>query len=272
VDNESLYRLTSIARPLEPIYPTNKAVLLLMPAAGILAATIAVLRGGSTLDIFSVGLSAVGAVFGAWALGRELAPDYNAAAFIGMALAFVVALVVPSPSLLLVFLTLFLVRIVNRTVGLPAQVSDSVAVTLLVAWAVYSLENPLLGLVAGAAFGLDALLANPQRRQLGFAAVCLVVSTGWIGQHGVVITHTTTLTVLTKWLVAIVSVGFFVAVFRTSAPRSASDATGELLTRQRVQAGMLIGWLVAVLSLGSGVYTAGFVWAAIAGVPLGRWR
>ena len=275
MDNEFLYRLTSIARPLEPKYPTNKAVLLLMPVAGIVGAAVSVLRGGDTLSVFSAGLTAVGAVFGAWALGCELAPDHNVAAFIGMALALVVVLVVESPSLLLVFVELFLVRIVNRTVGLPARVSDSVAVTVLVAWAVYSLESPLLGLVAAAAFGLDAALPHPQRRQVGFAAVCLAVSAGWVWCDGVVATDPSTLAAPIRWLAGIVSIGFFLAILRTPEPRSVGDATGELLTRRRVQAGMLIGWLVAIQSLPSGsqgVESAGLVWAALAGIPVGRWR
>ena len=176
MDNASLYRLTSIARPLEPEYPTNKAVLLLMPLAGLVAAVVATWRGGDATDIASAGLTAVGAVFGTWALGRELAPDYNAAAFVGMALAFAMVLVVETPSLLLVFLTLFLVRIVNRTVGLPARLSDSAVVLLLVAWAVYSLENPLLGVLGAVAFGFDAVLRDPRKRQIGFAAASLALA------------------------------------------------------------------------------------------------
>lgn len=275
MDHESLYRLTSIARPLEPKYATNKAVLLLMPVAGMVGAAVTGLRGESVLDIFSAGFTAVLAVFGSWALGRELAPDYNTAAFVGMALAFVVFLIIPSPSLVLVFLALFLVRIVNRTVGIPARVSDSVAVTLLVAWAVYSLENPLLGLVGAAAFALDAALSNPQRHQIAFAVACLVVSAGWVWQHGLLVADPTALTAPIKWLAAIVSIGFFVALFRTQEPRSLGDATGEQLTRQRVQACMLIGWLIALQSLSSGtqgVEATGLVWATLAGVPLGRWR
>ena len=275
VDNTSLYRLTSIARPLEPKYTTNKAVLLLMPAAGIVAAVVAVWRGGDNIEAVSTGLTAVAAVFGTWALGRELAPDHNAAAFIGMALALNMTLVWEEPSLALIFLALFLVRIVNRTVGLPARLSDSVAVLSLVAWAVYSLENPLLGALGALAFGFDAVLPDPQRHQIGFAAAGLAVAAIGAWRYGLSVTNPTTLPTGMKWFVAIVSIGFLIEMLRTREPGSRGDATGKPLTRQRVQAGMLIGWLVAVQSLGSGtqgVYAAGFVWAAIAGVPLGRWK
>ena len=116
INRDGIYKITSIGRPLDPSYVTNKAVLLLMPAAGIVAAAASVFRDASGLQIAASALAGVIVVFGTWALARELVPDDNPTAFVSMGLALATLLVVDSPNLLLLFVTLFLVRIVNRSV------------------------------------------------------------------------------------------------------------------------------------------------------------
>ena len=46
-----IYKYTSIGRPLEPEYPTNKAVLILMPLAALLGAVTAWLAGGQAMQV-----------------------------------------------------------------------------------------------------------------------------------------------------------------------------------------------------------------------------
>jgi len=273
VDPAAVYGVTSIGRPLDPNYPTNKAVLFLMPAAGIVAAAAAVARGAGFGDATGAGLTAIGAVFGSWALGRELAPDYDKAAFVSMALAFAVLFFVESPSLLLLFLALFLVRVVNRSVGLPARISDSVAVSLLTTWAVYSLSNPLLGIAAAVAFLLDAVLARPQRHQIGFAVGCLGVSALWVWGNGFTLHGPISLATVPGSSALLIAVGSLVAITLTRQPQSVGDATGELLSRARVRGGIFVGLLVALSSLAfgaEGIRSAGLVWATLGGILI--WR
>ena len=52
---------------------------------------------------------------------REFAPDNNPAAFVGVVLAYAALLLLGPGAYLLVFTTLFLVRIVNRTTGLAPR-------------------------------------------------------------------------------------------------------------------------------------------------------
>jgi len=83
-----LYRFTSIGRPLDPRYPTNRAVQVLMPIAALVGGGVAWFGGVDAKGIAFAALGGLLVVFGCWALGRELAPDDNPGAFIGMAFAF----------------------------------------------------------------------------------------------------------------------------------------------------------------------------------------
>ncbi len=40
-----VYRVTSIGRPIEPKYPTNKAILLLTPVAALIAGVVTLIQG-----------------------------------------------------------------------------------------------------------------------------------------------------------------------------------------------------------------------------------
>ncbi len=267
---EIVYRVTSIGRPLDPNYPTNKAVLFLMPLAGLIAGAAAGLRGADAPQVGLGALTGALVVFGAWALGRELAPDHHAVAFAGMTFAFIAFVVVGSPSLILLFATLFLVRIVNRSVGWPARLTDSITVFLLIVWVLYSTRNVLLGVVGALAFLLDAVLRDAKRQQFAFAVLCLAASGAWAFQHGPRFDPGALGNPL-RWMVITVSVGFGLAILRTRRVSSAGDVTGVPLSLSRVRAGMLIGLLMALapLAVGAdGVEASSPVWAALSGVLL----
>ena len=115
-----IYKYSSIGRPLDPAHASNRAVLLLMPAAALLGAVLAWYRGGDLLHALQQAILFALILFGSWALARELNPDDHPAAFISLACGTLVALTVSSPGILIVFVTLGLVRIVNRSTGLVA--------------------------------------------------------------------------------------------------------------------------------------------------------
>ncbi|TFG52266.1 MAG: hypothetical protein E4H37_06410, partial [Gemmatimonadales bacterium] len=269
--NDRIYRVTSIGRPLDPSYRTNLAVLVLMPVAAVVAALVAAIRGDPAGAIAAQALVGPAAAFGAWALARELAPDDNPAAFVSMALAFAASLTVASPSLLLLFTTLGMVRIVNRTVGPPARLTDSLVVLGLILATAWIIRSPVLPVVGAVAFALDASLEDGTRRQLAFAMLALV---GAAVALGVVDTATEshTLPVATGALIGIVSVGFGIAIARTRRVSSVADMTGQPLSVNRVRAGMFIALLVAVQAvlLGTeGLELSALVWATLAGVAIG---
>lgn len=275
IDQHRIYKRTSIARPLDPSYATNKAVLGLMPLAGIAAGVTAVLRGAPGPQIAAAAFAGVIVVFCAWALARELVPDDNPTAFVSMALAFATFLVVDSHSLSLLVTTLFLVRIVNRSVGLPARITDSILVIMLVTATVYSTHSPLFGVVGGLAFTLDAMMRGGQRHQWVFATMCLAGAGIYGFQNGLGVGAAASSSAAVLGLVATISVLYVALIPLTRRIDSSGDATGVPLSLPRVRGGMLIGLLAALqaLILGpSGVTAASIVWATLAGVTLGGVR
>ena len=75
MSRRATFTYTSIARPVDPSYPTNTAVLVLMPIGGAIAAGVALSSGtpwGMSIMDAVYGLLVV---FGSWALTREVAPD-----------------------------------------------------------------------------------------------------------------------------------------------------------------------------------------------------
>jgi len=269
MSHERLYRVTSIGRPLEWRYPTNRAVLILMPVAAVIAAAVAAWRGDGAGAIGAQALVGALAAFGGWALARELAPDHNPAAFVSLALAFATSLAIESPSLLVLFTALGLVRVVNRTVGLAARLTDSVAVLVLALAAGWIVVSPGVAVAAAVAFALDAFLENPIRRQLVFAALALACAVAIRFEPAVTGQDWT---LVAGGLVAVVSVAFGFAIARTKAVRSVGDATGVPLSLERVRAGMFVGLLVAVAALApgpDGLHVSALVWATLAGVAVG---
>ena len=217
-------------------------------------------------------------VFASWALGRELAPDHNPAAFVGTALAFASLWWWPAPSLLLLLTALALSRVVNRSTGLTARLGDSLIVTALVIWTMVSLESPLCGVVGALAFMLDARLADPHRRQWSFAAVCLTATGAqvWLtGTTGISASISVTLLAGAPYLiVGGTLVAFLLLSLGQGSVSSLGDVGGRALDPSRVRGGMLVVWLL-VLQMGlqglEAIETTMPVVAAMAGVVLAGW-
>jgi len=270
-----IYNLTSIGRPLDPDYPTNRAVLIIMPIAGIVAGSFAGFRGAGITDAAIAGLVGIAVAVGSWALARELAPDDDAAAFVAMALAYVTYLAVGSPSILLLFTCLLVIRVVNRTSGLPARMADSFIVAALTLGTMYATRSPLLGAVAALAFAFDATLGDPLRRQWVFGALCLAGGILWAAWFGSGIGDLVTPTGVSAWLVAASSVLYAVSYFRTRRVEAVGDVSGVTLATSRVRAGMFIALLVAAqaLTIGpTGTVDSSAVWATLAGVGIAGLR
>lgn len=263
--------ITSIGRPLDRNVATNRAVLQLMPIAGIVAAMVALVRGSSLPQIVWWGIAGVLLVLGTWALTRELAPDDNAVAFVSAALGFLTLPLVMPLSLLVLFATMLLIRIVNRTAGLPARVTDSGAMTLVAFAVMYLTGNPGFGLVAAMAFVLDAVLSRPLRRQWIFAAVCLLGTLVFFRLSKVDSLMPSPVHAGVILLLGAVSLAYVVTLLRTRNVESRGDVTGVRLAASRVRAGMFVALLVAWQALlfeEQGLAHAVVVWSALGGVAV----
>ena len=261
-----MYRFTSIARPIDPAYLTNRALLMVLPLLMLLSAGLASLYDidkGPVAAAFSGALAA----FAAWALTRELAPDYSGAAFVALALAWIANVAFGATSVLLVFVALLIVRLVNRSTGPRWRPLDTLGVLGFCIWSAVSTQQPLLLVVAAVAFSLDATLKEPLRRHYFAAAVCVSVFI-WmlLGDVRLIAADL----VAWDWVLIAASAGGIILVAATSPePVSYCDTSPDRLDRVRVNAGLVVGWLAAVQALltnGPSAWLETPIWACMIAV------
>ena len=211
------------------------------------------------------------AAFGAWAMGRELAPDDQAAAFVAMFMAVIVMLVLGPGTynygLLILFATLGLVRQVNRTTGLEARLSDSLVLLALSLWIIYSDVNPLFGLVAAVSFFMDGYLSKPLRRQWVFALFSAGAFVVYLVDHDLDQGLYSMPETLSQWTVALIAVVFALNLLSGRQYSSVSDVGRKQLDAARIRGGMLVALLAVIQGLPD-VREVGLLTAGLAGVCL----
>jgi len=244
--NHRIYQYTSIGRPLDPSFPSNKAVLILLPAAALLGSVFGWFNGGEGLDILETALRFALVLFGSWALARELAPDDPVVAFISVFAALLAAMLVDTFGLLVVFGTLGLVRIVNRTTGLQATRIDSLAVMVLAIGVMYATDSPFFGAVAGLAFILDGTLREPLRRQWIFGLLCIGASVVYMVDHDFTLSQIKAPATLFEWISLLFLLIFALDTILLKKVRSRGDVGRETLDVSRVRGGMAVGFLAAL--------------------------
>ena len=261
-----MYRFTSIARPIDPAYLTNRALLIVLPLLMLLSAGLASINDAGSSPM-AAAFSGALAAFAAWALTRELAPDDNGAAFVALTLAWVAKVVFGATLVLLLFVALLLVRLVNRSTGPQWRPLDTIGVLGFCVWAAVSTQQPLILVVASLAFVLDATLKEPLRRHY-FAATACVAAFVWM-LLGDVSVGAVELAALDWWLLLVFAAGIVLAVVTSPEPVSYRDTSPERLDRGRVNLGLVVGWLVAaqaVLTNGRSAWLETPIWACILAV------
>ncbi len=268
-DRENLsgvYRFTSIARPVDPAFPTNRALLMALP---ILVVASAALATADVIDLSpaSAAINALLVGFVSWALTRELAPDDDAAAFFALFIAWPVSLFLGPSSVLFAFAVLFLVRIVNQSTGLTARPFDTVSVLGLSVFAAYSMELPLLLIVAGLAFVIDALLPNGTKLHYVAAGVC-AGAFSWQGIDSVVSVNQSP----ELWTgFAVLVAASLMVMAKTKQPTSVCDVSPEKLAAVRVNAGVGIALLAGaqfLLTAGPSAWATTPLFVCLAAVPV----
>jgi hypothetical protein len=262
-----IFELTSIQRWIDPRYPTNLAISGLSLTVGALAFIYQLLTGASLLDGFSYAFSVTATVFLGWALARELDPDRDYSAFLAAGLGLLGYFLYGSPGLLDLLLVLVAVRIINRTVGPPATLFDSLFLLSLGIFLTF--QNGLLpGLLAAGAFILDGLLPVPNRRNLLFA---LLIAASVI-IYGVVVGFSVDLTAFKPdgyLILGLASVLYLPVIYSYRMIGSVCDRSGEPLVPVRVQAGMAFGLIAGWFAWLLGAWQILFpLWMAIAAVAV----
>ena len=265
--------LTALGRtPIDPSYPTNWAIATLALVVAIAGTIVRLLTGAALLESVLWGIGAGFVPFLTWALGRELDPDHDLSAFVGAGLVLITFLLPDMPSLVLILWLLLVLRIVNRTVGLPAKPWDSLGVLGLGAWLTWQ-GYWMIGLMTAVAFLLDGLLSPPLRHHLFVSGLSFVITVVLAIFHGEMAMESgPTMPVVIS---SVVMVGLFTIVIATTRKVEAvGDATGKVLNLRRVQAAQVLALLTGLLSAwwagASGMMAMLPLWAAMAGVSLYR--
>lgn len=271
-----VYRYSSLARPVEPKYASNLAVMILAPLGGIAVAVYLYMTSimGMTEAVF-VAIEAMFIAFLAWALGRELDPDVDHSAFVGMALALLAVGFGFNASILNIAAVLFAVRIVNRTVGDPLKLFDLIMMSL------FAIGLALMGapwwtcFLIAAALTIDTVFDRTQGNNL-YAAVIVFIA-GLYAMAATGAPHPGNVLLIERgWLVAAAVAGglFLLMIFTTPPPATCCDLRAdEPLSRRRVQTGMALALAGGVASLFGGpamLFATLPVWAVMAGVIEGR--
>lgn len=234
--NNPVYANTSLSRPVDFAYPSNRYAIGVSVLAFI-GVAIYYFAGqqASIVDSLFLGLGAAGAAFLAWAIGRELDPDYNLSAGLAAPLAVAGFLVLGLPNFFGLGLLMWSSRMVARTVGLPMKVFDSTLILIVTGLAVWQ-GSWIFGLMGALAFFLDSRLHNPDTGQAIYALFALILTFA-ITLIGDGFAGAAELTMPYLIGVGLVAVLYASLIVRRPLPLvSVGDATGERLNTRRVQA------------------------------------
>ena len=263
-----LRRFSSLGRPVDPHYPTNRAIatLTLTVAAG---GTLVGLLGGTAPPTaliralaWSIGF------FLAWAIAREVDPDHDGSAFVAAGLSLGPLWLYGLPGFAALVLALLALRIVNRSVGPAAKTWDTVLILGLIAWVAWQ-GHTVIGALGAVALLADALLEPPHRVHLLAAviAAALLIAVGsapdpvFARQQG-----------MWLWIAVLALVPFLVLIRRSAAPRSISDRDARPLRGMRVRTAQGLALAAVIAMLGTegeaGLAAISSLWAAVAGTGL----
>lgn len=281
---DRMYEVTALSRPLDPRNLTNLLILILTPVAGGVAGGFALASGVELALAARIGFSTSVITLLAWILSREIDIDHPWSAFLSVGLALVGFYLVQrnlllgeeprllDTALLSLILAIPSTRMVSRIVGPPARLADSVAILFLIVLVSF-LGVWVVGFVGVLALLLDGLLPEPNRRNLLFALLGLVV----IGARVVIlpdIGEPGALTLPYLATITAISVAYGATIIATRQVQVGCDLEGYPLNVQRVRAAMLLGLVfalvVAVWDGNAGVLKMLPLWAALLGTAIYR--
>lgn len=269
-----VFAKSSLGRPLDPSYKTNVAIMILTLLTGVVMGGVSLLQSGDFGLAIGAGLLYGAIVFVAWAITREIDPDYGLAAFVSVALAFGAALWLMPSTIALWSLGLIILgsRMLTRVVGIRATLIDSLILVAVIGLTAYS-GDVAVALVASVFFFLDGWLKEPLRRQWAFGAMSLAI----VFLVVLVTNQDIGLVQLSApyfVVIVVISLAFLLTILLTGQITTHSDIGNRPLSLSRVRSAMLmalaIGLVHAFANGDSGVLSMIPLWASLAAVPLYR--
>lgn len=262
-------RITSLVRWLDLRLPSNRFVVLAALVAFGAVLGYELYAGAEMAAGLLEAALAAGAIFLAWALGRELDPDEPAsagAATIGA----VLLLAGGEPNLAASLSVLVALRIVVRTTGRTPTALDLLFVTGLAAFTARTADGFPASLALPAALLVDHLLAKPRGALwAGLAAAVAALAAAFY--FGTIIPAPIAPSPLEWGLLGLAALA--ILTLRVPAPRSRDDRRAPL-SRQRLKLATVlagaVGVATALFAGGHAVWALLPVWAALAAVALTR--
>lgn len=263
--------MTHIGRFLDPRYPTHLAIITWCTFVGTIELGFRLVSG---VDILQAGMASVLAglmIFIVWAFSREIDPQEQLSAFVSVTFMTIALFFVDGQFNLLVLLyMLFISRIVNRSVGLPAKLSDSIILLLFTGLVGFS-ASWIYAMMGVMAFFVDSILPDRDRKHLLFAGLSAgIMILGFIMQSDSVKPTLPT----TEFILGIVvtTLIFIPTILKSKHLIVTADITQEPLVPIRVQATQIIavvfGFYVALWQGNAGILNFLPLWLTIAGVAL----
>ena len=257
--------ITAIGRPISPTYRPNLMMLIVVSLIGLVVFAVNYSAG-----IDSAAPSAILAVMAAgssWVVARELDPEHDYSAFVGMIPA--VLLLEGGIDLWTIGAFIMLMRVLSRVVGPPAYIGDSIMVTIVVGFAIFATGGWLMGVIGILFFALDTRLPNPLPRHMIFAGGIALITLFSVLTQDI---HALTLPSLETVLVLVLIVtGYMIQIIRTDKIDITADYGEKYpINQTRVKISMLMSVLgVLAISLWGGedaIHQVIPIWTATVGV------
>ncbi len=245
--------VTSLARVVDPRYPSNRLVLIGALVAGLAVGAAALLG----VDPKAGPVAAAVGVFLAWAIARELDPDHPASAAIAIPVSLALSLTIGPSALLVSTAVLLGLRMTAGTVGTPLRLLDMIGIVGLSA----ALGTGLIGAAGVAVMAVGIVISEgPEWRSFAIAAAAAIAYASVAAVSG--IERTLTAPNTAEWVAIGLAVVATLLVVPARTPTSETDRRTGAVVRSRVTVARIIAGLAMLLGLG---LTGGVGVAALAG-------
>ena len=170
---KDLVRYTSIGRPLDIQYATNKAILCILAVSLIVSLfyfrlqNLPIIQGIISSFLFTAG------VFFCWAIGREIDPEHDISAFVGLIFLLPLYLWIDQVNLFVLFWLLISFRIINRSTGYPVGIIDLMIYLIIIIVLVLTFHQ-IIALLSAMIFFIEAVASKRRIPLFLLSMVCLL--------------------------------------------------------------------------------------------------
>lgn len=224
-------KITTIGRPLDTNYVTNKLISIIALLTFAVIALASAINGETNYSSLIAGIRTGLLMFLLWAISRELDPDNDWSAFVTVFLALAVVIFSEIPPLISFVWLIMLLRIVNHSTGIPAGIMDSLLIAVIGIVLAYN-TSYIYGILTTAGFILDSRLKYPAKHHFLTGILLMVISVIiLIEKGGVVFTYQ-----LENMLLFVFgTVLFLPAIVGPAKLKSVGDRNGKTLDAVRFQ-------------------------------------